>query len=667
MSKPSAPVSILLGRFRRLARRDAQVWQCGIVRWPMWVDSPTAGRPTRPNAALWVAKPAGLIGMHLLEADGETDVEAAVRAVVDLALRHESELMGRPGRIEVMDARFGTALVAELGDPGVVVDVVPELRDVKEVLASFVAHEQERSPVPTLMSIPFVTLEDVREFAAAAARFYRAEPWQHLMNDDVLAVELPGLDAAARYAVVMGNAGMQFGISFYDSPEAIEAFADDPTTLRRGKTTYWAVTFSLPEEMPIPDLVLWEDHALPLADESAYPVPIGYGPGDRAVRPPRKLFHAFTSALAALADTSEAEIDTGRWTKPVSAGGRQVEVTLTLPHVLAPESAQAARLPTAFDRRRGERVHADISRFLAEHEFGSLEDVNAALRDKFSGKLDDAPRAPGTTPLECAQDIVYDAFDAIGRRRVILARQALAVSPDCADAHVILAESAAGPSRALPLYEAAMAAGERAIGAKRFADLAGEFWGALETRPYMRARLGLAQTLAALDRAGEAEEHYRALLQLNPNDNQGVRYLLLEELVVAGRDDEAVALLQRYPDDVAAEWRFTWALIDFRQGRLEDADRRLAAALDYNPAVALMVAAGEGPLPMVGPTARLGGPDEAAGYAEAFGDAWRATPGAVEWLVGAGIARARRAPKGRGRQRAGAPRRGKRARGPRGN
>jgi len=43
----------------------------------------------------------------------------------------------------------------------------------------------------------------------------------------------------------------------------------------------------------------------------------------------------------------------------------------------------------------------------------------------------------------------------------------------------------------------------------------------------------------------------------------------------------------------------------------------------------------------------LGGPDEAAGYAQVFGDAWRATPGALEWLMRAGIAQARRPPKGR--------------------
>jgi hypothetical protein len=81
MSKPSTPVSNLLGRFRRLPRRDSHAWQCGTVRWPMWVDSPTGGRPTRPTGALCVARPAGLIGMHLLESEGETEVAAGERAI----------------------------------------------------------------------------------------------------------------------------------------------------------------------------------------------------------------------------------------------------------------------------------------------------------------------------------------------------------------------------------------------------------------------------------------------------------------------------------------------------------------------------------------------------------------------------------------------------------
>jgi hypothetical protein len=47
----------------------------------------------------------------------------------------------------------------------------------------------------------------------------------------------------------------------------------------------------------------------------------------------------------------------------------------------------------------------------------------------------------------------------------------------------------------------------------------------------MRARLGLVQALRDLGRDDEAVAHYRELLELNPGDNQGVRYLLVATLL----------------------------------------------------------------------------------------------------------------------------------------
>src|SRR2546421_12928373 len=48
----------------------------------------------------------------------------------------------------------------------------------------------------------------------------------------------------------------------------------------------------------------------------------------------------------------------------------------------------------------------------------------------------------------------------------------------------------------------------------------GHFWGFLETRPYMRARAGLASTLLQLGDIDSALAHYRDMLKLIPNDNQ---------------------------------------------------------------------------------------------------------------------------------------------------
>lgn len=151
--------------------------------------------------------------------------------------------------------------------------------------------------------------------------------------------------------------------------------------------------------------------------------------------------------------------------------------------------------PAISSRRAAEKALADVQRILADEEFGSVEEANAFLRDLISdsgGQL--PPRLPATA-LERAQDLMYQAWEATGPMRVKLARQALEISPDCADAYVLLAEETARtPEEALDLYTKGVAAGERALGKKYFEENAGHFWGLLETRPYMRARLGLAQT-----------------------------------------------------------------------------------------------------------------------------------------------------------------------------
>src|SRR5213078_3903422 len=119
--------------------------------------------------------------------------------------------------------------------------------------------------------------------------------------------------------------------------------------------------------------------------------------------------------------------------------------------------------------------------------------------------------------------VMYDAWDqTTSRARVALAHKALAISPLCADAYVLLAEEEAqSAAKALEYYRKGVEAGEQALGRKGFKEYAGHFWGFLETRPYMRARAGLAATLVQLGDVAGALAHYRDMLQLNPNDNQG--------------------------------------------------------------------------------------------------------------------------------------------------
>jgi hypothetical protein len=174
-----------------------------------------------------------------------------------------------------------------------------------------------------------------------------------------------------------------------------------------------------------------------------------------------------------------------------------------------PPKSAASPSPTDF-RRASEKMMQNIGKLLQEREFGSIDEMNAYLQElTASGGI---PEPAATSPLERAQELMYDAWEATGSRRVKLARQALEISPDCADAYVLLAEEARSPRESKELYEQGVKAGERALGPRAFEEDAGHFWGIIETRPYMRARAGLASCLWQLGDGQAAIESSTTLI-----------------------------------------------------------------------------------------------------------------------------------------------------------
>lgn len=150
----------------------------------------------------------------------------------------------------------------------------------------------------------------------------------------------------------------------------------------------------------------------------------------------------------------------------------------------------------------------------------------------------------------------------------------------------------------------------------------------------MRAREGLAHILWLLGEHQAALDHFRAMLQLNPRDNQGIRYILAQYLLATGADDELRQLLDQYPDDAAATWPYSHALWLFRQqGATELANAALADALKTNRFVPAYLL-GRKRLPQRLPEfIGMGDENEAIEYAAHGIDAWRKTSGALEWLA----------------------------------
>ncbi len=285
------------------------------------------------------------------------------------------------------------------------------------------------------------------------------------------------------------------------------------------------------------------------------------------------------------------------------------------------------------DLRIVEQGLDNAGRASRKHNFTTIEEANAYFKENLTGKKIEP--FPPATPREEAQDLIYKAMAAQGdAAKAELARAALKVYPDCADAYNLLAEQAEDYDAEAELYGKAVEAGERALGKDFFAENEGHFWGEMIARPYMRARLGLAVSLWDQDKLAGAEANFYALLRLNKNDNQGVRYTLLQFHSENGEWEKAHALINNgdYPDDCAAEWLYTRALTAYALKK-PGAEAFLAAAMRANP-FAPDYLLGEKPIPRRLPDLTgIGDETEAFCYAANFLDCWREVPGAVDWLA----------------------------------
>lgn len=214
------------------------------------------------------------------------------------------------------------------------------------------------------------------------------------------------------------------------------------------------------------------------------------------------------------------------------------------------------------------------------------------------------------------------------------ARKALTLGPDEIDAYALLAEIAATAAEKQALLREAFRIGTQEWRAcfKKPSDTS--FWQSLGTRPYMRAVHSLAVALwdtGTPDKRLEAVGFAQHLLRLNPNDNQGMRFLLLAWLPIVDQWDAAAKIARRFARDGRTETTYWQALHLFRAGSSQ-ADEILTAAMAINPHVPAMLGSKRQPMMPPGDTVAFRSPEEAQAYAHMAHETWRATPRATAWL-----------------------------------
>ena len=608
-----------------------ETWYLAVRELRVWITPPDE-EPYRPYGALVVNLDQGIIqGFETYPSPPTPD--QVIETLFD-AMRNQpsgvSQRPHRPKQIHFEDEILFKAMASALEEIGVLAVFQPTEEIADEILSDLAAHLMgEPANIPGLLSQEDVTPEQVEALFDAAAQYYRAAPWVRLTNMQPLAIQVAP-ETTPRYVVVLGNGGVEYGLALYKQwDDFMLQFGpmSHPLEMLPQEGAH-SLLFSDITLVPFDDLDAIAEYGWEVVNEEGYPIPAVFTQDGEAKRPNRADLLWYEAAMRAILQFVTAHLksdDQGDYHPAkvkltVSTHTGMKEVMVEYP---AGELPAESRPVNMLDWAELEDDDADF-----DMSTGFDRRAMEGSLSKFGGGFDD-PRE------NQAQELMYVAWDEQNpAKRINLAHQAIAISPNCADAYVLLAEEEADTlGRALDFYQQGVKAGEQALGETFFAENEGYFWGILETRPYMRARAGLANTLWDLRKKDEALAHYREMLRLNPGDNQGIRYSLLILLLELNRKDEVDDLLDEYEDEWSSEWRYTRVLRIFQiEGDSISAREALEEAQEQNPHVPDYLT-GATRIPKRMPEMiSLGRESEAASYASSHLNFWRKTRGAVDWL-----------------------------------
>ena len=287
-------------------------------------------------------------------------------------------------------------------------------------------------------------------------------------------------------------------------------------------------------------------------------------------------------------------------------------------------------------KKNTERMNTEknLSKLIEEinkKDFKSKDELNDFMSNLMGQSLDDLPER--TDKKGMAQDLVYEAYEQPVSKAKKTIKQALELDPNNADAYNYLASVEKDIDKAIKQYEKAIKAGEKTLGKKFFKEEKGYFWGMIETRPFMRAKAGLADCLYAKKEVDKAIEIYEEMLELNPNDNQGIRYLLSTLLLSKNDFSKFQSFIENSEEEDCAVWNYNNALYQFKKsGQSANSDKELLKAYESNEYVIdYMLGLKEMPKEQPQYIGR-GDENEAISYVNGAWTIWDKTDEAFDWL-----------------------------------
>lgn len=279
-----------------------------------------------------------------------------------------------------------------------------------------------------------------------------------------------------------------------------------------------------------------------------------------------------------------------------------------------------------------DKFHHYIQKLIEQQNPQSLEEMEKLLDSITGMRIDDLVLpSESLTPQDHAREMVWKAQEMPEEEGKRLVQLALETDPDCIEAYEYFAFSETDVQKRFDYLIEGVKIGQRLFGGEFLEANDGHFWGITETRPYMRCLAGIAECYEAVGQIKEAINVQEEMLSLNTNDNQGMRYPYMSNLLFVGDFEKYHEYRKEYDEDGAMMY-YNDALVAFLEtGETGDANPLLFAAFASNKYVPDLILA-PAPSNFSPDSYTLNSREEAIIYTQLAGKAWHASKEALDWL-----------------------------------
>lgn len=230
-----------------------------------------------------------------------------------------------------------------------------------------------------------------------------------------------------------------------------------------------------------------------------------------------------------------------------------------------------------------------VQKYLDSLEFESAEAYQEFIDKEVVGKTPEEilnKFKVEKTNYDLANEIVMRAWDADIREANKLIKTALKLDPENLEAKLFKASQAHNSLLELTILIEAVETEEMRLGETYFEKYTGYFWEQPESQPFMFAKLQLVECYLTNGEIDAAIDEMEDMLELNTNDNQGVRDKLAPYYICLRKFGAYKKLRNIYKKDHSVISYYTWfCYLFYTEGASKKTMKAFEEAAQRNPFV----------------------------------------------------------------------------------